>query len=81
MTSRKELKYLKNGKNDDILIKLICTYAICYHGINISGGSRGGSGGLEGAQWLSGRVLDSRPKGRGFELHHHHCLVSLSKTY
>ena len=23
--------------------------------------------GCEGAQWLSGRVLDSRPKGRGFE--------------
>ena len=21
----------------------------------------------KGAQWLSGRVLDSRPKGRGFE--------------
>ena len=33
-----------------------------------------------GAQWLSGRVLDSRPKGRGFEPHRRHCLVSLSKT-
>ena len=22
-----------------------------------------------GAQWLSGRVLDSRPKGRGFQPH------------
>ena len=33
-----------------------------------------------GAQWLSGRVLDSRPKGRGFELHHRHCVVSLSKN-
>ena len=22
---------------------------------------------LMGAQWLSGRVLDSRPRGRGFE--------------
>ena len=32
-----------------------------------------------GAQWLSGRVLDSRPKGRGFEPHRHHCVVSLSK--
>ena len=30
-----------------------------------------------GAQWLSGRVLDSRPKGRGFE---RHCVVSLSKN-
>ena len=24
---------------------------------------------IVGAQWLSGRVLDSRPKGRGFEPH------------
>ena len=34
----------------------------------------------EGAQWLSGRVLDSRPRGRGFEPHKRHCLVSLSKN-
>ena len=33
------------------------------------------------AQWLSGRVLDSRPRGRGFEPHQRHCLVSLSKTH
>ena len=33
-----------------------------------------------GAQWLSGRVLDSRPKGRGFELHRRQCVVSLSKN-
>ena len=26
----------------------------------------------QGAQWLSGRVLDSRPRGRGFEPHRHH---------
>ena len=30
-----------------------------------------------GAQWLSGRVLDSRPRGRGFERHY---VVSLSKN-
>ena len=34
-----------------------------------------------GAQWLSGRVLDSRPRGRGFEPHRRHCVVSLSKTH
>ena len=34
----------------------------------------------DGAQWLSGRVLDSRPKGRGFEPHWRHCVVSLSKN-
>ena len=33
-----------------------------------------------GAQWLSGRVLDSRPKGHGFEPHRCHCVVSLSKN-
>ena len=33
-----------------------------------------------GAQWLSGRVLDSRPRGRGFEPHRPHCVVSLSKN-
>ena len=31
-------------------------------------------------QCLSGRVLDSRPKGRGFEPHRRHCVVSLSKN-
>ena len=34
----------------------------------------------QGAQWLSGRVLDSRPRGRGFEPHRRHCVVSLSKN-
>ena len=33
-----------------------------------------------GAQWLSGRVLDSRPRGRGFEPHRRHCVVSSSKN-
>ena len=35
---------------------------------------------VEGEQWLSGRVLDSRPKGRGSEPHRRHCDVSLSKN-
>ena len=33
----------------------------------------------EGAQWLSGRALDSRPKGRGFETHRRHCVVVLEQ--
>ena len=33
----------------------------------------------EGAQWLSGRVLDLRPKGRGFEPHWRHCDVVLEQ--
>ena len=35
---------------------------------------------LMGVQWLGGRVLDSRPRGRGFEPHRRHCVVSLSKN-
>ena len=34
---------------------------------------------FDGAQWLSGRVLDSRPKGRGFEPHRRHCVVVLEQ--
>ena len=34
----------------------------------------------EGAQWLSGRVLDARPRDRRFEPHWRHCVVSLSKN-
>ena len=33
-----------------------------------------------GAQWHSGRVLGSRPKGRGFKPHQRHWVVSLSKN-
>ena len=33
-----------------------------------------------GAQWLNGRELDSRPRGRRFEPHRRHCVVTLSKT-
>ena len=35
----------------------------------------------QGAQWPSGRVLDSRPRGRGLESHRRHCVVSFSKTH
>ena len=33
-----------------------------------------------GARWLSGRVLEWRSRGCGFEPHRRHCAVSLSKT-
>ena len=33
----------------------------------------------EGAQWLSGRVLDLRPRGRVFEPHRRHCVVVLEQ--
>ena len=32
-----------------------------------------------GAQWLSGRVLDSRPRGRRFEPRRRHCVVVLEQ--
>ena len=35
----------------------------------------------KGAQWLSGIVLDLRPRNCGFEPHRRHCVVSLSKTH
>ena len=31
------------------------------------------------AQWLSGRVLDSRPRGRGFKPHRRPCVVVLEQ--
>ena len=33
----------------------------------------------QGARWLSGRVLNSRPKGPGFEPHRRHCVVVLKQ--
>ena len=33
----------------------------------------------QGAQWLSGRVFDSRPKGRRFEPHWRHWVVVLEQ--
>ena len=35
--------------------------------------------GFVGAQWLSDRVLDSRPRGRVFEPHRCHCVVVLEQ--
>ena len=35
---------------------------------------------MSGAKWLSGRVLDSRPRGRGVESHRRHYVVSLGKN-
>ena len=33
----------------------------------------------QGAQWFSGSVLDSRPRGREFEPHRRHCVVILEQ--
>ena len=34
---------------------------------------------FKGAQWLSGKVLDSGPRGRGFEPQRCHCVVVLEQ--
>ena len=34
---------------------------------------------VQRAQWLSGRVLDARLRGRGFEPHQRHCVVVLEQ--
>ena len=34
---------------------------------------------ITGAQWLSGMVLDSRPRGHGFQPHRRHCVVVLEQ--
>ena len=53
---------------------------ICYMDpINIWGYSGRDRMQRVGAQWLSGRVLDSRPKGRGFKPHRRHCVVVLEQ--
>ena len=53
--------------------KLVLTF-VCGRNLNISNDL-----GKKGAQWLSGRVLDSRPKGSGFEPHRRHCVVVLEQ--
>ena len=60
--------YYSQAVAKDVILqssKLLCSYVILF---------------IWGAQWLSGRVLDSRPRGRGFEPHRRHCVVSLSKN-
>ena len=49
--------------------------------VNQCSGHLADPGPHKGAQWLSGRVLDSRPRDHQFEPHQHHCVVSLSKTH
>ena len=65
MTATVSLKVLGNG----LLLFQICLYSSSH------------SSTVMGAQWLSGRVLDSRPRGHGFEPHQRHCVMSLSKIH
>ena len=48
---------------------------VCTEKINFSNCSN------KGAQWLSGRVFNTRPRGPRFEPHWCHYVVSLSKTH
>ena len=56
-------------QKDSTLRKL---YSLAEEGKTIT--SRG-----EGAQWLSGRVLDLRPRGHGLKPHQRHCVVVLEQ--
>ena len=47
--------------------------------IAIQSSLRGHDMAFQEVQWLSGRVLDWRPRGRRFKPHQSHCIVSLSK--
>ena len=59
--------YIQNGNSNSLLIPLF-TFLL----FNMI---------IKGVQWLSGRVLDSRPRGRRLEPQWRHCVVSLSKTH
>ena len=65
---------------NDLCIKAKARYGsvkqLCLSGLVCSGLHS-----ILGAQWLSCRVLDSRPRGCGFEPQRCHCVVSLSKRY
>ena len=56
--------YIQNGNSNSLLIPLL-TFLL----FNMI---------VKGVQWLSGRVLHSRPRGCVFEPHQGHCVVSLS---
>ena len=51
----------------------VCEYRCLVFGHNEPSSYSGG------AQWLSGRVLDSRLRGRGFEAYRCHCVVVLEQ--
>ena len=65
--------------NDEVMIRI--AYAISSSSsVGLEGEFWSEPSYYRGAQWLSGRVLDLRPRGRGFEPHRRHCVVSLSKN-
>ena len=70
---------LGNGRSFTILSKLDLERLIlvlCTHFVHITSRIHQN---CEGAQWLSGRVLNWRPRGRGFEPHRRHCVVVLEQ--
>ena len=56
----------------------VCMYVLAPH-VVIFMYNTSVSNTLEGAQWLSGRVLDLRPRGRRFEPHRRRCVVVLEQ--
>ena len=70
-----------NCQNSSVPASLMGLVRMIHEGPNIKDQfTQPNSAFFEEVQWLSGRVLDSRPKGCGFEPHQRHCVVSLSKN-
>ena len=65
------------------MVAVICAEAWCgsVKQSSFSGLVCSGLHSISGAQWFSGRVLDLRQRGHGFEPQKRHCVVSLRKTY
>ena len=74
LTFSEHLNYLNT-----LLHRLFLDHDIIHHFLFVLFFLGEGGGGGGGSQWLSGRVLDSRPKGCGFQPHRRHCVVVLEQ--
>ena len=63
----------------DPTIMISATIAIVVFIVHLSRRSYQPISNLGGAHWLSGRVLDTRPRGCGFEPHRCHCVVVIEQ--
>ena len=77
-------KYFRENYSRGFVNQLIKTFwsyymDICSYRNNFLGTQAGVLIKGQGAQWLSGRVLDLRPKGCGFKPYRLHCIVVLEQ--
>ena len=76
MSQYMRIRYLSHWLAVKTLVSL-CIWAVLPHSLYFSHTAPLDS--CIGAQWLSGRVLDLRLRGRGFEPHQCHCIVVLEQ--